>query len=303
MKIISNPSLLKHESTPICMAAGFFDGVHLGHRRVLDLAAKHARRIRGEAWALTFDAHPRKILTPGGSPEILTSLPHKLRLLQQAGMDGCLLLRFNRRLSRLHPVTFLDRLFNSAPSLREMAVGHDWKFGAGGGGDAVLLKRLAKKRGIRVDVTRHARKGRLPISSTRIRESVRRGRLDDAAAMLGRPFSILGTVIRGRRVGRAIGFPTANLDPHNEVRPPDGVYAAEVDVGGGRLLPAAVNIGTRPTFARRGRKQIEIHIPDFNGNLYGRDIEVFFIRKIRNERRFDSPSALARRIAADIASL
>lgn len=292
--------MMRKESAPICMAAGFFDGVHRGHIRILNQAASLAGRLHGKAWALTFDSHPLNTLKPSRSPEMLTSLPHKLRLLKQAGMDGCLVLRFNRRLANMDPLAFLGFLFDSVPTLRHIVVGHDWRFGKSGAGDAVMLKREAAKRGIRVRVVRHLEKNGKSISSTRIRECVMHGRLDEAAAMLGRPFSIRGTVERGRRIGRKLGFPTANLDPHNEARPPNGVYAAKADVGKHRLLPGVVNIGTNPTFTRRNPARIELHIPGYNGNLYGREIEVFFLRKLRNERRFTSPAALARRIAVDI---
>lgn len=304
MKITDRLSTLRNERRPVCMAAGFFDGIHRGHRMVLLSTLAAARDCNGTAWVLTFDTHPMKVLSPSRAPPLLTSGEHKARLLASLGIDGCLMLKFTRSFAGLEPARFVDELCRNSPTLQTMVVGSNWRFGKNGAGDFRRLRALMQERGIRVFAVQPVMWHGSAVSSTRIRNSVTRGRLGDAFNMLDRPFSILGTVGRGRKVGRTLGFPTANLDPHNEVRPPNGVYAVQADIGGHIVVDGVMNIGTRPTFSSGAPAAVtfELHLPHFTGNLYGRTVEVFFVRKLRGERRFRSPSALAAQIARDVES-
>jgi riboflavin kinase/FMN adenylyltransferase len=301
MKNFTNLRVLGRERRPVVLAVGFFDGVHKGHRKVVKIAVNRARKIGGQAWVLTFDPHPLDVLSPSAAPLLLTSIEHKRRLLKSLGVDGCIVMSFTHRLAHLEPVAFARLLRSSVLSLCEVIVGENWRFGKHGKGDAGLLAKLGRKMGFKATIVKPAICEEKPVSSTRIRAEIKRGNLKEAAAMLGRPFSVLGTVIHGRAVGRKIGFPTANLDFHSEALPPCGIYAARAMVDG-RLRDGVINLGTRPTFDRRNVKPLlELHLFDFHGNLYGRDVEVFFAKKLRNERRFTSVEKLTMQIAQDVA--
>lgn len=302
MKRATKLSSLARVRSPVVLAAGFFDGVHRGHQKVIGEAIRRARESGGEAWVLTFDRHPMRVVQPGSAPQLLTSNRHKLALLDRVGVDGCLMLPFTRRTAGMAPDAFVRMLLGSAPSICEILVGRGWRFGRGGKGNVALLRRSAREREILVTAVRPvSRKGK-PVSSTRVREEIRAGRLGEAAAMLGRPFSIAGTVGRGRTVGRQLGYPTANLEPDNEVLPPHGVYAVHAALRG-RTLAGVLNLGVRPTFgnADTAEETVELHLLDFRGNLYGATIETFFLHRLRHERRFRDLSALRDQIESDIA--
>jgi riboflavin kinase/FMN adenylyltransferase len=293
---------LPRTGRPLCLAAGFFDGVHRGHRRVIEAAVRRARALGGRCWVLSFDEHPRKVIRPGAAPLMLTSTPHKLRLFEALGADGCLLLPFTPALAALPPGRFLDRLRRAVPDWALMSVGADWRFGCRGEGDVALLAGFGLRHGIEVAaVPPVIRKGR-PVSSTRIREAIHAGALGEAAALLGRPFSVLGTVVRGGGLARTLGFPTANVAPLNEVRPPDGVYACWARLPDGTLKPGVMNVGHRPTLQPVAGEApvMEIHLIGYDGRLYGKTIEVFIMRRLRAERRFPSVPAMAAQVRRDI---
>jgi len=303
MKTVRNLGGLREEKRPLVLAAGFFDGLHRGHRKVIDKTSSRAKEIRGSAWVLTFDTHPARVLRPGSGPPLLTANRHKLTLLERMDLDGAVMMPFNRQVAKLRAETFVRNLLESAPTLREIVVGGNWRFGAGGEGDALLLSTLAEKQGIAVTSVRPVTRGGSAISSTRIRAEIARGNLDEAEIMLGRPFDILGTVTRGRTIGRKLGFPTANLDPHNEVLPPFGVYAVYALLEPAGLVGGLVNIGVRPTVSGKGGRKsvVELHALDTVADLYGQDIEVFFIARLRDEKRFANRNELAKQIAEDVA--
>lgn len=284
---------------PVSLAIGVFDGVHLGHQRVI-----HAARATGNAAVvLTFDPHPMRVLHPDKAPPLLTSTPHKLALIEALGVDAALVLPFTKSFSEIPAEHFLEQLAAPAHRVRQVCVGARFHFGHNRTGNAKLMEQLAPRLGFSVTeiAAVHTAEGEM-ISSSAVRQHVLHGRLDRAAAMLGRPFSLLGTVEPGDHRGRDLGFPTANLNPHNEVLPPDGVYAARVRLAD-QHLAGVVNVGRRPTFqhATPGRL-IEVHILDFSGDIYGRDIEVVFIQKLRGEQKFISAEALQTQIRADIAT-
>ena len=302
MKLGSKLACLRGQRRPVLLAAGFFDGMHRGHQAIIRKIVSAARRERGAAWVMTFDTHPRKVLFPMAAPRLLTSTPHKLRLLKALGVHGCIVIPFTRSLARLAPKAFIAMLALAAPALRQIVIGRNWTFGRQGRGTPAMLKALAPCFGFKVTVIPPVRWHGTVVSSTRIRTAVLAGRLAEAAGMLGRPFSLLGKVMPGRGLGRKLGIPTANLNPHNEVAPPDGVYIVRARWDGVDY-PGIVNLGVRPTLAlpkERPARMLELHIFGLHRNLYGKAIEVTFLKKLRRERVFPSLEALQRQIRKDI---
>ncbi|MDP6629945.1 MAG: riboflavin biosynthesis protein RibF [Kiritimatiellia bacterium] len=301
MITVTDMQALRRKRRPIVLAAGFFDGLHLGHLKVINSSLQAAQAIGGKAWVLTFDKHPLRVLGHHKAPRLLTSNRHRLSLLQRMGVEGCLLLPFNRALSETAPEAFIRQLKECVPSLADIHVGRNWHFGKAGCGDVTLLRKLGRELAFTVTVTAPVIRGGEPVSSTRLRAAVKAGDLDGAAALLGRPFSILGTVKSGRRIGRKLGFPTANLDPHNEVLPPVGIYVVEALIGNTRH-DAVLYYGRRPTFddTDKETRELELHVPGLDADLYGRDIEVSFLRRLRGDRKFNSIEALKKEIAHDI---
>ena len=300
MRITQQLDDLRLEGRPVVLAVGSFDGVHLGHQRVIGLAVELARKAGGEAWVLTLDPHPLKILKPEAAPPLITSTLHKVRLIETLGVDGCVVMPFTREVAAEEPDVFLKRLKQTVPGLTGLVVGENWTFGHRGRGDVALLKKLAPESGFGAYVVEPVMWKNAAISSTRVRQAVAKGQLAEARETLGRPFSILGTVVSGKRVGRQLGFPTANLDPHNEVRPPGGVYAVQVLVGSRRLNGAAFLAETREAPSTPSGFVTEVHIMDFDEDIYGTDIEVLFIEWIRASRHFDSRGALKKQIGLDV---
>jgi riboflavin kinase / FMN adenylyltransferase len=300
MQIFRTFDELAKRSQNVCLAIGVFDGVHLGHQRVIGQARDDARGCGGTSVALTFDPHPMRVLQPDKAPLLLTSTDHKLALIERLGVDACLVLTFDKAFSLTPPEEFIETVARRTNHLQEICVGARFRFGHDRAGDVRLMEALAPKYGFVAKEIQSVKQGDEMISSSAIRQHVVHGRLDRAAAMLGRPFSILGTVEPGDHRGHELGFPTANLDPHNEVLPPDGVYAVRVAIAA-EQFGGVVNIGVRPTFAeRQPRRVLEVHIFDLRRDLYGKDIEVFFLAKLRDEQKFGSVEALKTQIAADV---
>ena len=279
----------------IYLAIGVFDGVHLGHQRVIGQARDDAKAAGGVSVVLTFDPHPMRVLRPDQAPLLLTSTEHKLALFRQLGADACLLVTFDKAFSELPADRFIERI----ASCRQVCVGTRFRFGHDRAGNVALMEKLAPQYGFTVKEIKSVltSDGEM-ISSTAVRQHVLAGNLDRAAAMLGRPFSVLGSVEHGDHRGHDLGFPTANVNPHNEALPPDGVYAVRVRLGDTRLA-GVVNIGLRPTFAGTAHR-LEVHILDFDRGLYGQDIEIEFVKNLRNERKFASADELKAQIAADV---
>ena len=286
---------------PVFLAIGVFDGVHLGHRAVIERALADARDAGGSPVVVTFDPHPVRVLRPEKAPRLLTSTPHKLRLIRALGVQDLLVIPFDSAFAATPPEEFIRQLATAAEPLREICVGHQWSFGKGRAGNLEMLARLGADLGFEeVGVPAVEVDGRI-VSSTLIRQAVERGDLADAARLLGRDYTILGTVVEGRRLGRTIGFPTANLSAHNEQFPPNGVYAVEVLRNGDATRRGVANIGVRPTIAEAGGERgLEVHLFDFDGALYGDDLEIVFRHFLRPERKFPSIEALREQIARDV---
>lgn len=299
MRVVRQASEVPREAGPVALAAGFLDGLHLGHRRVIAAARDRARAAGGQAWVLTFDPHPLRVLRPDAAPPLITPLPMKLRLLDELGVDGCLVREFTPDFARLEPEAFVAGLASGLPGLAGIAVGEGWRFGHRGAGDAALLTRLADRFGFAVDLVPPVESGGAPVSSTRVRQAVAAGDMAGAASLLGRWFGVEGTVEPGRRVGRELGFPTANVDALRELHPPPGVYAVHTVHDGVRGGGAAY-IGTRPTFGADGHPVLEVFLFDFDGDLYGRTVEVAFLHRIRGDEAFPDAAALRARIAIDV---
>ena len=291
MKVIYGLRNVKKFKKPV-IALGVFDGVHLGHCNILKGAACKARAIRGTSIALTFDPHPQK-------EESLTSLAHRLRLIAAQGIRVCIVINFNRHFKDIGANEFVKNILVKKLGAYYVFVGDNFRYGKKAAGDVTALQQSAKMYHFKVKVFRFIRSNYHPVSSTYIRNLIKQGKLAAAQKLLCRPVTVLGSVIRGTKVGRRLGFPTANIDPHHEVIPPKGVYAAMITLGK-RKFPGICNIGTRPTVMKAGKVHIEVNIFDFHENIYGKYLEIEFLKKIRNEKKFSSTAALIDQIRNDI---
>jgi len=301
MKVIDSLSAVRKTGKPIVLAAGFFDGLHKGHQKVLETAREKARLIDGQAWVLTFDVHPMKILNPRKKPPLITCREHKLRILDEMKMDACVIYPFKKSTANMPARVFLASLKDGIKPLTEIVVGLNWRFGKGGEGTTRVLSQLCSEMNLKVDVVGPLIRGGAPVSSTRIRKDIMSGDFKSAAEMLGRPVSVLGKVVKGKRMARGLGFPTANIQTEDEVLPPFGVYAVLVYVER-QTCCGVLNFGTRPTFSRGAvsRPVIEVHVMGFDGDLYGKTLEVVFVEKLRNEKRFESKEELKNQIDIDV---
>ncbi|MCX6971918.1 MAG: bifunctional riboflavin kinase/FAD synthetase [Verrucomicrobia bacterium] len=301
MNVFRDMDGLASVSGPLVVAAGVFDGMHPGHKAVLQAALDSADRVGGTAVALTFDPHPSKILRPENSARLLTSTRHKLHLMDKLRISAVLVIPFDKEFAAVEAEDFLRGLSSSAKKLARICVGQGWRFGHARRGDADLLRRIGPELGFETTEVEPVQIDGTTVSSTLIRQLVESGELEAAARFLGRNYSILGTVIPGDGLGKKLGFPTANLAAHNEQFPPDGVYAVRVHVGG-ELLRGVANIGSRPTVKTAGERLLEVHLLDFSGDLYGRDIEAEFLHFLRPEKKFPDVDALRGQIAIDVQS-
>ncbi|MEX1118808.1 MAG: bifunctional riboflavin kinase/FAD synthetase [Terrimicrobiaceae bacterium] len=299
MTILTDPTQLSEIPGPICVAIGVFDGVHLGHQAVLRRARDDARALGGAAAAITFDPHPVKILRPGAAPHLLTSTPHKLQLISQLGFPFALVIPFDAKMASTPAKDFLAALYQPTRQLHEIVVGCGWAFGKNREGSVQLIRETGQRENfLAVEIPAVTSDGE-PVSSTRIRRAIEVGDFESAATCLGRPYSILGTVIPGNQIGRTLGFPTANLRAHNEQFPPNGVYAVRATVSG-KLFDGVANIGVRPTISSQGERLLEVHLLHFHQDIYGQDMEVTFVSLLRHEQSFGSLEALKAQISSDI---
>ncbi len=303
MKIIRAAKELRPGNRKVCLAIGFFDGVHLGHQQILRQTLADAHQHNAVALVLTFDRHPNSVVAPARVPPLIHSLPQKLRAIESLGAEHLLLVHFDKSFSELSGEDFVRGLVRDLGSIQSICVGADFVFGHKRSGDVALLKELGGEAGFSVHgLAAVALDGRV-VSSTRIRETIRAGNLDAASQMLGRPYAISGRVVEGDQLGRRLGFPTANLDAAGLVLPPNGVYAGRASVKK-KSYCAAVNIGFRPTMLPAGPElRVEAHLLDFDGRLYGTELEVELGEKLRDEKKFASPAELRAQIARDIASV
>ena len=300
MEILRSISELNQLRGPLFLAIGVFDGVHRGHQAVISTSARHAHLAEGTSVVVTFDPHPAKVLRPRHAPHLLTATQHKIALIRALGVSHLLIIEFNREFAATSPEDFVQQLVTHSKPLREICVGHEWSFGKDRRGNLDLLKKLGARFDFNVVGIPPVMVHGAVVSSTAIRQAVEAGSLAKAAEMLGREYTILGAVTRGDQLGKKIGFPTANLSAHSEQFPPNGVYLAEAWFEG-VLYHGVVNLGYRPTVtASKSQRLLEIHLLDFERDIYGEDLEVRFVRYLRPERKFDSVEALARQIDVDV---
>jgi riboflavin kinase/FMN adenylyltransferase len=301
MEILKLIPELAHLPGPVFLAIGVFDGVHRGHQAVISTSAEHAQSANGTAVVVTFDPHPMKVLRPKEAPHLLTATEHKIKLIRNLGVQHLLVIEFDKAFAATAPEDFVQQLVTHSKPLREICVGHEWSFGKGRRGNLALLRKLGAQFDFEVvgipAVT--LGNGEL-VSSTAIRHAIEAGDLAKAAEMLDREYTILGTVVRGGNLGKKIGFPTANLSAHSEQFPPNGVYFAQATLDG-VVYPGVVNLGYRPTVSSgKSERVLEIHLLDFDCDIYGRDVEVRFVRYLRPEQKFENVDALAKQIELDV---
>lgn len=303
MRIITNLSLPGKKLKNPVVAIGIFDGIHRGHKKLLRRVIEAARLIKGTSVVVTFDPHPSNILDMIGAAPLLVSLKHRLHLIAAEGIDAAYVLNFNKTLARYTAPEFVKKILVKKIGARAVIIGSDFRFGKDKKGDIGLLESMGKKFGFSVEEVPLFGVGPKPVSSTRIRGLISSGRLKEASRLLGRPVSVLGTVIRGSKRGRILGYPTANINPHHETIPPSGVYAVYAMFNKKRYK-GILNIGFRPTFNKDHRPPqkepvIEVHLFGFDKGIYGKDIEVIFTRKLREEKRFSGREALVKQIRID----
>jgi len=303
MRIIRAAKALKPGNRKACLAIGFFDGVHLGHQQIIRQTIADARQHDAHALVLTFDRHPNIVVAPARVPPLIYSLPQKLRAIESLGADTLWLIHFDEKFSRQSGEEFIRRLAREIEPIQSLCVGADFVFGHKRSGNVGLLKKLGDEIGFAVHgLAAISLDGRI-VSSTRIRELIAAGDLDAVSQMLGRPYAISGRVVAGDRVGRRLGFPTANLDVTGLVLPPNGVYTGLTTVKK-KSYRVALNIGFRPTVAATARPlRVEAHLRDLNGNLYGEELTVEIGGKLRAEKKFASAAELRRQIIRDLAAL
>lgn len=300
MQILRSIEELAAIKKPLVLAAGVFDGVHPGHQAVLQTAQEAAKRIHGVAVVLTFDPHPATILRPANVPKLLTSTDYKLRLIEALGIKSALVVRFDADFAAMKAEDFINKLCESAHHLAGICIGEGWVFGHERKGDSRLLRIMGMKNGFFTSEVTPVKIDDTLVSSTLIRQAISEGNLPRAAELLGRDHSVSGTVLEGKKLGRDLGFPTANLETHNEQFPPDGVYAVRATVNDDHYNGVA-NIGIRPTVSGEGSRILEVHLFDFSGDLYGKTIDVAFLQFLRPEQKFENLDALRAQIQHDAA--
>jgi riboflavin kinase / FMN adenylyltransferase len=300
MKILHTARELPPDVRKACGAIGFFDGVHLGHQQIIRQTVTDARRHEAASVVITFDRHPTTIVAPERVPPLIYSLPQKLRVIESLGVDYLLLISFDRSFSEQSGEKFIRGLARDFRHLHSLCVGSHFTFGHQRSGDVELLRRLGAELNFTVHGLAAVALDGLIVSSTRIRDSIRRGNLEPASQMLGRAYSLAGLVRAGDQVGRKILFPTANIETTGLALPPTGVYAVHAEVGG-QTCRAVVNLGFRPTVASAQPKLlVEAHLLDFSGDLYGQEMEITFVEKLRDEQKFPNLTALRDQIHRDI---
>jgi riboflavin kinase/FMN adenylyltransferase len=298
MKLVKNISEIPQTGNPVILAMGCFDGVHIGHQKVISTAVDQAKACGGEAWIYTFNPHPAKVLVPDKAPPLISAPPCRLRQFEILGVHGIIEIPFDLAFAQIEPENFLSNLWKNIPSLQGIVCGIDWSFGRRASGKFQTLETFCNKHGLTATAVHPVLYHGEKISSTHIRKAVQTGHIQLAEQMLGRPFSLFGKVIPGRKIGRELGFPTANIEPLNELIPAPGVYAARTRMGN-REFPSAVFIGTRSTFDDHD-PVIESYLLNFDGDLYGQTIEICLVEKTRDAEPFPSKDALIEQIQKDV---
>jgi riboflavin kinase/FMN adenylyltransferase len=306
LKFVAGSAAIVEPLVRPVLTVGNFDGIHVGHRAILDTVVSRARALAGTAVVYTFDPHPRRVLSPERAPRLLTTLEQRVELLAAAGVDVVVVEQFTPEFARTDAERFIREVIHARIRPIEVYVGYDFHFGRDREGSLRLLGELGPRLGFSVTIIPEVVVDDGDVNSTRIRELLSDAKVERATAMLGRPYSIRGRIGRGDARGRTLGFPTANVEPESEILPAPGVYTGRLRLldagapGAGSSWPAVTNVGTRPTFRDGGEVLAEAHLLGFSGDLYGRRVELSFVAHLRAEQRFPSVDALRRQIAADV---
>lgn len=298
MNILNQSSSPVIASGPCVVSLGNFDGVHLGHRALFRALVAMARRFRCQAIVYTFHPHPLKVLVPDKAPLLLNTLEEKRRLIEASHIDTLIEAPFSKELASMAPEQFVDDILLGTLRARGLVIGYDYAFGKNRCGNAEFLQRYGGEKGLEVEVLQPVGSDGMPYSSTRIRQLLMDGHVAEVVALLGRHYNLEGKVVPGKQRGRKIGFPTANLVTEKEQLPAPGVYAVKVRYNL-QEYNGVVNLGTCPTFAN-GKSTIEVHLLDFSGDLYGHHVRIYFVERLRAERKFADVQELVDAINADI---
>ncbi|MET0752462.1 MAG: bifunctional riboflavin kinase/FAD synthetase [Pyrinomonadaceae bacterium] len=285
-------------SRPTVLTLGVFDGLHLGHQRIMQMVVERAKAASAVPTVLTFDPHPRAVLHPESAPPLLQTLDQRLAALEVLGIEQAILIRFNREFAAIDAETFLRDVIYERLHAREVYLGRGFAFGKNRGGNIELLRKMSRELGFFADEVPEVRLRGERISSSKIREFLKIGKINSARRMLGRPYGVEGKIIHGARRGRTIGFPTANLHPQNRVIPKFGVYATATLIND-VWRRGITNVGVRPTFEKEVEPSIETYIFDFDGDLYGDVLRVRFLHRIRDEKKFGGIDELRVQIERD----
>ena len=277
---------------------GVFDGIHIGHQAVIKTLLQRAAQDRLMSVLVGFYPHPLAFLSPERCPPILTPLSKRIEILQQFGIDKIVMLNFDAQIAAMSPESFVEKVLLEKCRAKHVVVGYACQFGKNRAGNAQRLAEISEDYPFDVSIVPPTEINGAPVHSTRIRQALARGDLRWSAQLLGRPYSLIGEVIHGDGRGRQLGFPTANIDTRNQICPPNGVYAIRAKLEG-KWLDGVLNIGTRPTFNELNF-QVESYFFDFNETIYGKSVEIFFVEKIRSERKFPNLQSLVQQIQRDI---
>jgi riboflavin kinase / FMN adenylyltransferase len=291
----TRPAWLVH---PV-LALGNFDGLHRGHLKIIERVRRGAAEHGGTPMAMTFDPHPSRVVRPDKAPPLLMTKEQRLEALEREGIAAVAVVRFTHELSQWDPETFVRTVLAEWLRVSEVWVGANFLFGHDRSGNFSTLRSLGQRYGFRADKIDPVRYKEFVVSSTRVRRLVAEGRMDEAGALLGHQFYVDGRVVAGKRRGRELGFPTANLETDNELLPPNGVYATMTTIDG-IVHPSITNVGLRPTFGDTTKTMIEAHVLGFHGDLYGRQVRLGFVQRLRDERKFEDVDALRAQIEADV---
>lgn len=289
-------------STPVALTIGNFDGVHLGHQAMLKRLTETARALGLPPCVMTFEPHPREYFTPEQAPARLSNLREKLELFEEFGVERVFVLRFNQRFAHVGAEDFIDRILQRELQARWVLVGDDFRFGAKRAGDFAMLQEAGKRDGFAVEAMHSVTVESQRVSSTLVREALGGGNLALAERYLGRHYSISGKVVHGENLGHKIGFPTANIQMKHNKPPVAGIFAVEVHGLGDAPRQGAASLGVRPTINDKGKATLEVHLFEFDGDIYNKHLRVDFLLKLRDEMKFPSLEALTAQIAADVAN-
>ena len=283
---------------PTVLTLGVFDGLHLGHQKIMETVVERAKAVDAIPTAITFDPHPRAVLHPENAPPMLQTLDQRLANFEFLGIKQAIVIRFNKEFASQDAEMFLRKIIHERLQAKEVFLGHGFAFGKNRAGNIKLLRKISNELGFVADEVPEVRLRGKRISSSNIRKLLKEGKVNLVRRMLGRPYGVEGTIIRGDQRGHSIGFPTANLKPQNRVIPKYGVYATAILIDG-VWRKSITNVGIRPTFEGNKKPSVETYIFDFDGDLYGDVLRVRFLHRIRNERKFSGIDELKTQIYKD----